>query len=627
MSKNSVFPINNILNFLNKKQTFILLESSLYDQQNHLSYIFTDPIKIIQTNSLNKIESCFNQIEQAKKSGYYVSGFISYETGYTISDKFKKLKIPLPDFPLIWMGVFKKPIIFDHQKNKFTSNSKIPFLNTKENFLAHYQLKNLKLDISRAEYIRNIKKIKRLIEAGDTYQVNYTTKYKFNFKGSSLALYKKLRNNQSIAYGAFIKSPEFDILSFSPELFFCQNKNKLLVKPMKGTAARGINIREDRKNKKALAADIKNQAENLMIVDLLRNDLGKISKTGSVRVNKLFTVETYKTLLQMTSTITSRLKTNTCLWELFLSIFPSGSVTGAPKIRTMEIIHQLEPEPRGIYTGAIGVFAPKNKAVFNVAIRTIAIKNNHGQMGIGGGITYSSDPIAEYNECKLKAKFLTMPDFKLIETMLWRKKCGFYLLEHHLNRLKRSAKFFEYPYSEKAILQNLNKLTLTLNKQWPYKIRLLLDQSGEIILDPAVILNKKTDLKHRIMLSEKHTDSADIFLYHKTTNRELYTSEYEKCKQLGFFDLIFCNEKNQITEGAVSNIFIKKQGIYYTPPIKCGVLPGVFRTYLINQKKLKLQEKILYLQDLKTADAIYCTNAVRGLVKVKLEMLRLLIPA
>lgn len=618
MSKKRNFNIDNILNFLNQNQTFILLESSKHDKANHLSYIFTNPIKIIQTYSLNKIKTCFKQIEQAKKRGYYLSGFFSYEAGYIFSEKFKKLNLTSQNFPLIWMGVFNNPIIFDHQQNKFISHHKIPSFNNKNTSLPNYQLKNLQLDISQADYIRNIEKIKQLIKTGDTYQVNYTTKYKFDFKGSSLALYKQLRGNQSIPYGAFIKSPDFDILSFSPELFFCQNKTKLMMKPMKGTAVRGINLNEDIKNKKALARDIKNQAENLMIVDLLRNDLGKISQTASVRVNKLFAVETYKTLLQMTSTITSRLKTNTSLFELFSSLFPSGSITGAPKIRTMQIIHALEKEPRGIYTGAIGFFAPQDKAVFNVAIRTITIKNKHGQMGIGGGITYSSDPIDEYNECKLKAKFLTLPDFKLIETMRWDKKSGFCLLDQHLNRLQQSAKFFKYPYSKKIILQDLNKLIISLDPRYPYKVRLLLEQSGNITLEPTIILKQNSNLKQLITLSNKRTNSTDIFLYHKTTNRKLYTSEYIKYKALGFFDVVFCNEKNQITEGSRSNIFIQKKGIYYTPPIKSGVLPGVFRTYFINQSKITLQEKILYKEDLKTAQAIYCANAVQGLVKVKL---------
>ncbi|MBU1044797.1 MAG: aminodeoxychorismate synthase component I [Candidatus Omnitrophica bacterium] len=618
MFKKNNFPINNILNHLDQKQTFIFLENSRHDQENYLSYIFTDPIKIIQTRDYRKIKSCFKQIELAQSKGYYVSGFISYEAGYMISDKFKNTNTQNPNYPLVWLGVFKNPLIFDHQQDKFINNRFLPLSNTPESSNKNYQLKNLKLAISRADYIQNIKKIKKLIASGDTYQVNYTTKYKFDFQGSSTALYRKIRNNQSISYGAFIKSPEFDILSFSPELFFCLNSNKLMVKPMKGTAARGINLQENKQNKKNLAADIKNRAENLMIVDLLRNDLGKISQTASVRVSKMFNVETYKTLLQMTSTITSKLKNHTSLFELFFSLFPSGSITGAPKIRTMEIINSLEKEPRGVYTGAIGFFAPQNKAIFNVAIRTITIKNNQGQMGIGGGITYSSDPREEYAECKLKAKFLTMPDFKLIETMLWNKKQGFYLLDNHLNRLNQSSKFFNYPYSKAAIIKQLKHLTLSLNTDYNYKVRLLLDTSGKITLEPSFSLKQKTASTQKIRLSKKQTNSQNIFLYHKTTNRKLYKSEYKKHKNLGFFDVIFRNQKNQITEGAISNIFIKKNGVYYTPLIKCGILPGVFRDYFISKHIRNVEEKILYLADLKTADSIYCTNAVQGLVKVTL---------
>ncbi|MBU1087586.1 MAG: aminodeoxychorismate synthase component I [Candidatus Omnitrophica bacterium] len=582
-----------------------------------MSYIFTDPIKIIQTNDQSKVKSCFKQIELAQKKGLYVSGFISYEAGYLISAKFKKINLSGSAYPLIWMGVFKKPLIFDHTKNKFIRNQHLPPWNNSQAAQENYQLKNLKLDISQSNYIKNIKKIKSLIKSGDTYQVNYTTKYRFNFQGSSTALYRNLRDNQAIAYSAFIKSPGFDILSFSPELFFRLDNNKLTVKPMKGTAARGINSWEDNQNKKTLAADSKNQAENLMIVDLLRNDLGKISNTSSVKVTKLFNVETYQTLLQMTSTIISRLKNNLSLFEIFFSLFPSGSVTGAPKIRTMEIINELEKEPRGIYTGAIGFFAPNKKAVFNVAIRTVLLKNNIGQMGVGSGITYSSNPLEEYNECTLKAKFLTIPKFKLIETMLWSKKQGFHLLAYHLNRLEQSAHFFNYSYSKTAVIKQLDKLTTTLNPAANYKVRLLLNNPAQLTLEPTIILKQKHDFVKKIILSKKLTNSNDIFLYHKTTNRELYSSEYKKHKALGFFDVIFRNEKNQITEGAISNIFIKKNNKYYTPTIQCGILPGVFRTYFMQQKKNNVQEKTLYLEDLKTADYIYCANAIQGLVKVE----------
>ncbi len=614
MQNNNTLPVNKILNFLNQKKTFVFLESSKQDKDNHLSYIFTDPIKIIQTRDIRRIKSCFKQIELAKKKGYYISGFISYEAGHIINKRFQHL--PINNMPLIWMGIFKDPLIFNHQSNKFINNPPLSFNKNNGFFNEKYKLNNLKLDISSKDYVRNIKKIKHFIESGETYQVNYTTKYKFNFKGSALALYKKLRNNQAISYGALIKSPEFNILSFSPELFFRQNKNQLMVKPMKGTAVRGINIKEDAKTRKILAADVKNQAENLMIVDLLRNDLGRVSKTSSVKVKKLFEIETYKTLLQMTSTVKSKLKPKTSLFEIFLSLFPCGSITGAPKIKTMEIISKLENKPRGIYTGAIGFFAPNNKAVFNVAIRTIELKNNKGQMGVGSGITYDSNPIEEFKECKLKARFLTMPDFKLIETMLWNKKQGVFLLENHLQRLNQSAGFFNFSFNKKMILKNLNKLTTTFNPMHNYKIRLLLTANSEIDLESSAILKNKTLPDQKITFSKKKTRSSNIFLYHKTTNRTLYDSEYRKYSKLGFFDTIFCNENKQITEGTISNIFIKKNGNYYTPPIQCGVLPGVFRTHFM--QKNKAQEKILFLEDLKTADATYCTNAVRGMVKVKL---------
>jgi para-aminobenzoate synthetase/4-amino-4-deoxychorismate lyase len=614
MHKRNKFPINNVLGFLNQKKTVIMLESSLWNKDNLHSYIFADPVKIIQTHSLSGISKCLKQIEAETKKGYYLSGFISYEAGYAYSHKLQGLNHDSVKIPLIWMGVFESPLIFDHKSNKF--NKKIDLKNY---YFDHScRIKNLKLNINKDSYMKNVLKIKQLIAQGDTYQVNYTTKYKFTIQGSPLALYKKLRENQAIEYGGLIKTPDFEILSFSPELFFRKNKNLITVKPMKGTAKRGTDIKEDRIKQKQLAADVKNQAENLMIVDLLRNDLGQISKTGTVKVKKLFKVEKYKTLFQMTSEISSILKTNTGFGQLFSSLFPSGSVTGAPKIRTMQIIRELEPEPRGIYTGSIGFIAPKGNAVFNVAIRTIQIKNNIAEMGIGSGITFSSDPSSEYDECKLKARFITMPEFKLIETMRWNKTSGISLLDHHLRRLKKSCMFFGIKFPKQDIIKQLHKLSRGLDKNTDYRIRLILDKDSALSFQSAAIENEDFTYA-RIILTDKKTEKDNLFLYHKNTNRSVYDHEYRKYKKLGFFDVIFKNRQDQITEGAISNIYIKKENKLYTPPIKSGVLPGVFRSYLMDKKNPPI-EKTLYLEDLKNADAIYCSNAVRGMVRVELQL-------
>ena len=485
-----------------------------------------------------------------------------------------------------------------------------------------YRIKNLKLNISKKDYLNSIDKIKDFIRAGETYQVNYTMKYKFDFEGSPYKLYQTLRNNQSVSYGAFIKTKDFKVLSFSPELFFRKKGDEISVKPMKGTIERGRNTKEDRINKNKLKFDIKNNAENIMIVDLLRNDLGMVSRTGTVKVPAIFTVEKYETLFQMTSMVRSRLRKNLSLYELFSAIFPSGSVTGAPKIRTMQIIKELEKEERKVYTGAVGFFTPEKRAVFNVAIRTLLLEGKRAEMGIGSGIVYDSDAVSEYEECKLKAEFLVnpRPDFQLIETMLWSKKGGFSLMKEHLKRLKESAIYFNFRYNEKYIKSVLSEAKKQLCPKFLYKIRMLLDKDGDVDIAHQKLASSinRTATKTAI-ISRYHTSSKNIFLRHKTTNRMLYDAEYKKYKKLGYYDVLFRNEKGEVTEGAISNVFVKIGKFYYTPPLNCGLLNGVYRRYLL-KRKANFREKVLTLNELKNADEIYLVNSVRGINRIDLKI-------
>lgn len=376
-----------------------------------------------------------------------------------------------------------------------------------------------------------------------------------------------------------------------------------------------------------------------MIVDLLRNDLGRISDAGSVRLTKLYTVERYETLFQMTSTIQAKLKNNFSLYEFFRCLFPSGSVTGAPKIKTMEIIRELEKQGRGVYTGAVGFFRPNRDAVFNVAIRTLLLGSRSGEMGIGSGIVYDSNPEKEYKECELKALFFTPLNkgiaqkgphyltefaqkrkrFQLIETMRWSKKTGFLLLADHLSRLKSSAVYFNFSFNEKKIRQGLRDVSKALNATFDYRIRLLLFPGGEVNFSYQRIKEKRKPGARRITFAKRRTNSQDIFFYHKTTNRQFYDQEYQKAKRAGFFEIIYENERNEITEGAISNIFIRQGKTYYTPPVSCGLLGGVYRQCFIKRKAPLVKEKILRRRDLYEADAIYLTNAVRGAIRAKLN--------
>ncbi len=630
-SQKKDLPILNLLNWLKNYRTFVFLETARKNALNRFSYIFVDPIKVIECYRIDRIKDAFAQLESYLNKGYYASGFFSYEMGYGFENLYQARRNYR--FPLIWVGLFKSPIVFDHRRNRFSpvianevkqsqGSKRLPrsFHSLAMTSGGNYQIKNLRLNVSRKDYLDSINRIKEFIRTGETYQVNYTMKYKFDFKGSPYQLYHTLRNNQSVSYSAFIKTKDFKILSFSPELFFRKKGSAIQVKPMKGTIDRGANIKEDRINRNRLKYDEKNNAENIMIVDLLRNDLGVVSQTGSVRVPRIFTVEEYETLFQMTSAVKSILKKNLSLYELFYSIFPSGSVTGAPKIRTMQIIKQLEKEERKVYTGAVGFFTPEKRAVFNVAIRTVLLEGKRGEMGIGSGIVYDSDGTSEYQECKLKAEFLVnpRPEFQLIETMLWSKKTGFFLLNSHLQRLKESAAYFDFYYDEKYLKNILFAKEKLFNHNLLYKIRLLLYKDGKISITHHKIEKEKKSPPKLVAISHYRTPSSDIFLRHKTTNRKLYDREYQKYKKLGYYDVIFRNEKSEVTEGAISNIFIKSGKFYYTPPLACGLLNGVYRRYLL-KRKANFREKVLTLKELKNVEEIYLVNSVRGMNKVDLK--------
>ena len=396
-------PIEKVLSFLVGKDPFVLLETIREDPENYLSYLFIEPFGKIETRSLLDLPDFFEKIENALSRGYYLAGFFSYEAGFGFEENLQKAIKKKPSFPLARLYLFHSPLIFDHRTGTFSKKVRFPSVK----FPKRYDLSRPSFNVGPDEYHRNITKIKDLIAAGDTYQVNYTFKVRFHFSGSPFGLYLDLRRKQSVCYSVFIKDKNSFILSLSPELFFRKTGPKVTVRPMKGTIGRGKNLSEDRKQADILHKNFKDRSENLMIVDLLRNDLGKVSKIGTVKVNSLFDVEKYETLFQMTSTISATLKPSLPFYQLFQALFPSGSVTGAPKIRTMKIIRELEKTERKVYTGAVGFFSPNRDAVFNIAIRTVLITDSHGEMGTGSGILFDSDAQREYAECKLKAFFLT----------------------------------------------------------------------------------------------------------------------------------------------------------------------------------------------------------------------------
>ena len=391
---------------LKHRDAFIFLDTARPLPDERCSYLFSEPLEIITAHGPKDVRPLHRSIEKALAKGLYVAGWWSYEWGYALIPRLNHLLHKhRPDYPLVWLGVFEKPL-------KWT-DSKIhkPGQNTD----AHNMFSEISpglcsvtpvLDTGRREFMDSVRRVQHYIRQGDTYQVNYTVRSSFSYAKSPVELYLRLRSNQEVSYGAVIRACDRWILSLSPELFFHRRENRIWSKPMKGTAARGINLHEDRIQARFLENDPKNRAENVMIVDLLRNDLGRIAETGTVTVPQLFHVEEYRTLFQMISRIEAQLRKGTGWHEIFKALFPCGSITGAPKIRTMEIISELETSPRGIYTGSIGFIAPDNHAVLNVAIRTLELHGTQGKMGIGSGITIGSDPEAEYEETRLKVKFL-----------------------------------------------------------------------------------------------------------------------------------------------------------------------------------------------------------------------------
>src|SRR5262249_50575732 len=452
-------------------------------------------------------EAGLGAVAEGLARGLHAAGFFAYELGYCLEPKLQALLPRDRQQPLFWIGLFREPL-------RFTDAETRAWLDA-YGALERSTISDLQLSWTRDQYTRAFIQVEDYIAAGDVYQINLTLKYRFAFAGDPVALYAALRRKQRVAYGALIGVGDFSILSLSPELFFRREGKRVMSRPMKGTAPRGRTPREDARLKTWLTVDEKQRAENLMIVDLLRNDLGRIAKIGSVEVTDLFTVETYRTVHQMTSGITAELRADTGLKDMLKALFPCGSVTGAPKVRAMEIIRELEAYPRGVYTGAIGHLAANGDSQFNVAIRTLFIDaGGFGEMGIGSGVVSDSKADAEFEECLLKAYFLTKADapFELIETIRWERGIGFHLLERHLVRLQSSAGHFGYPLERGKVLDALSAEVDRLDGD-VHMVRLLLAEDGSITVTSTKIelLSKETVWRVSASASRGDVDGPPVF--------------------------------------------------------------------------------------------------------------------
>ncbi len=584
---------------------FVLLDNST--SLAAVSLLFEHPGRIIRADHPQDVAAALTALKDAIASGQHAAGFFSYELGYVLEPKLADLLPPKRSVPLLWFGLYNAP-------RKMTGAEVQNWLTAEA--IGNPTLGALAHTWDATSYLERFDEVKNKIIAGDIYQLNLTFKAKFNLQGSPLALYRDLRLKQRVAYGGLVDTGDATILSSSPELFIEQEGSVIATRPMKGTAPRAGTLAGDDEVRRTLASDIKSRAENLMIVDLMRNDLGRIADLGSVRVTDLFTVETFKTLHQMTSGVRAVLKGDVSLDDLLRAIFPPGSVTGAPKIRAMELIRALETDPRGVYCGAIGYFAPDGDSLFNVAIRTAVIdRTGAGQMGIGSGVVADSDGHKEYAECLLKMKFLTDPvrRFELIETLLYDGANGFWLLDGHLKRLANSANYFAFVFDEGKIRAEL-KSAITGKAQERLRVRLLLDEDGKITITSTVLPAPAAGAVMRYVVSDTRLYSGDLFLYHKTTRRDLYDREWAHFSEtLGSDEVIYLNERGELAEGSRTSIFIERDGHLLTPPLAAGVLPGVLRQNLLDQGRVI--EAVLTLDDLNRASAVYLGNSVKGLVK------------
>ena len=575
--------------------------------KNSYSYLFIEPAEIISAQNKEELFRSFDFIQQQIKMGRVGYGFLTYEAGYLFE---KKLwgHIEQDDSTILQF------CFFDKENIKIFKSIELDF--SEKSINKNYSIFSFYLNKSKEKFINDIGQIKEYISAGETYQVNYTVKGRFQFSGGFLNLFKTLVFNQSAKYTALINNGAEVIISFSPELFFSTTGSEIFTGPMKGTIKRGINDLYDRLNIKTLQNGEKFKAENVMILDLLRNDAGRISEFGSVQVTNLFKVEKYESLFQMISETKSILKEGISLENILTNIFPCGSITGAPKIRTMEIIYRLEKEKRGIYTGTIGMIK-KDKMVFNVAIRTIIInkESGAGEIGLGSGILWDSDPIDEYNETLLKSKFLLEPEdyFELFETMLVENK-KIFLVDRHLKRLKDAASYFMFKFNQREIKKELSRILEETVADKKYRLKLNLTKWGNCTFTIKEYFSPRGKVK--IVLSDKNISSHNRFQYFKTTNRRLYDDELNLYSKEGFFDVLFFNEDGHLAEGAITNIFIKKNNNWLTPTLDCGILPGVYREYFIRKNLHRVIETVITFKDLLESEEIILTNSLRGEIKV-----------
>jgi para-aminobenzoate synthetase/4-amino-4-deoxychorismate lyase len=559
---------------------------------------FSQPHRIFCAARLDEVLPALREIERlVQENHWHAAGFLSYEAAPAFDPALAVR--PAGGFPLLWFGLYPEP----YRTKTLPPGD------------GDYQLGEWKPSVSRETYTAAIAQVKACIADGRTYQVNYTFRLRNKLTGSPWSLFLDMVRAQDAGYSAFIETDRHVIASASPELFFRLDGTTVTCRPMKGTVKRGRTLAEDNAQAAWLKASIKNRAENVMIVDMIRNDLGRLAKPGSVRVPELFITERYRTLWQMTTAVTAEI--DAPFTELLTALFPCASITGAPKVSTMKIIAALETTPRGLYTGTIGYLAPGRRAQFSVAIRTLVLERTSGQAeyGIGGGIVWDSTSKDEYAEALLKARVLTErhPEFSLLETLRWTPGEGFFLLDEHLTRLADSAAYFNFPFDRARTETQLTEVAKTLAEA-PQRIRLLLDREGNL-MHQVFPLAETSTRPLRVRLAQEPVSTNDIFLYHKTTRREVY--EAARQRQPDCDEVLLYNERGELTEGTIANLIVELDDELVTPPVTCGLLGGTLRAALLKQGQIR--EKVLTRADLMRCTQLFLVNSVRGWQPARLD--------
>ncbi len=572
-----------------------LFESFGPQQHPGWTAAFSSPRAVYEARRVEDVAAVVAAAEQAALAGCWAVLLLAYEAAPAFD---AALPVhPASDFPLAWSAIFDACVEPD---------SLAPGVAGPDVWEPM---------LPEPAYLAAIAQIHEAIAAGETWQVNFSFPLRTRFNGDTQGWYRHLTRAQQAGYCAWIDLGHHQVLSLSPELFFERTGTRVRVRPMKGTRPRGRWAEEDDEQQRQLLSSEKDRAENLMIVDLLRNDLGRIALPGAVRAQHLFEVEAYDTVFQMTSTIEAQARPGLPLFDLLRGLFPCGSVTGAPKVRTMEWIRRLERFPRGIYTGAIGWLRPGGDCIFNVAIRTIAREAGSGEArcGVGGGITWESTAENEYQECMTKARFLTVhrPEFELLESLLLEHG-RYWLLERHLQRLCASASYFRFSCDPAAVEQALAGMQAQ-HAEGRWKVRLLLMRGGDIAVEAQPIPHAPSLPVRQVALATQPVDDQDVLLYHKTT----YRAAYEQRRQTGCDDTILYNQRGEVTESLIANVVVQDEQGFWTPPASSGLLPGCLRAELLARGEIR--ERVITVAELRQAKAFFLINSVRGWMPASLR--------